>query len=265
MKAITLITGASAGIGAELARVFAAHGHELVLVARRQDRLEVLADEIAATGKPRPVVLPADLEQRDAAIKIRGQLLLLELEPEIVVNNAGFGLVGSATALSRDEQLGMIDLNVRVLTELSLIFAESLIRHRGGILNVASVAAFLPGPSMAVYYATKAFVLSFTEALHQELAGRGVRVTALCPGPVVTEFQARSGMRIDRAMRLILVPPDRVAQIGYEGLLRGKRVVIAGLGNKIAVLLLRFVPHVLLLRMVDQRKRDRPNSSKQSG
>ena len=265
MKAITLITGASAGIGAELARVFAAHGHELVLVARRQDCLEALADAIEATGKPRPVVLPADLEQRDAAIKIRGQLLLLELEPEIVVNNAGFGLVGSATALSRDEQLGMIDLNVRVLTELSLIFAESLIRHRGGILNVASVAAFLPGPSMAVYYATKAFVLSFTEALHRELAGRGVRVTALCPGPVVTEFQARSGMRIDPAMRLILVPPDRVARIGYEGLMRGKRVVIAGLGNKIAVLLLRFIPHVLLLRMVDQRKRDRPNGSQQSG
>jgi short-subunit dehydrogenase len=265
MKAITLITGASAGIGAELVRTFAAHGHELVLVARRQDRLEALADEIAATGKPRPVVLPADLEQRDAAIKIRGQLLLLELEPEIIVNNAGFGLVGEATVLSRDEQLGMIDLNVRVLTELSLIFAESLIRHRGGILNVASVAAFLPGPSMAVYYATKAFVLSFTEALHQELAGRGVRVTALCPGPVVTEFQARSGMRIDPAMRLILVPPDRVAQIGYEGLMRGKRVVIAGLGNKIAVLLLRVIPHVLLLRLVDQRKRDRPNSSQQSG
>jgi uncharacterized protein len=265
MKPITLITGASAGIGAELAREFAAHGHELVLVARRQDRLEALADEIAATGKPRPVVLPADLEQRDAAINIRGQLLLLELEPEIVVNNAGFGLVGSATALSRDEQLGMIDLNVRVLTELSLIFADSLIRYRGGVLNVASVAAFLPGPSMAVYYATKAFVLSFSEALHRELADRGVRVTALCPGPVVTEFQARSGMSIDPAMRLILVPPDRVAQIGYHGLMRGKRVVVAGLGNKIAVLLLRFVPHALLLRIVDQRKRDTVGSSQQAG
>jgi short-subunit dehydrogenase len=265
MKAITLITGASAGIGAELARVFAAHGHELVLVARRQDRLEALADEIAATGKPRPAVLAVDLEQRDAAINIRGQLLSLELEPEIVVNNAGFGLVGSTTVLSRDEQLAMIDLNVRVLTELSLIFSESLARHRGGILNVASIAAFLPGPSMAVYYATKAFVLSFTEALHQELADSGVRVTALCPGPVITEFQVRSGMRIDSAMRLILISPDRVAQMGYDGLRRGKRVVVAGLGNKIAVLLLRFVPHVLLLRIVDQRKRDTPSSPQQAG
>jgi short-subunit dehydrogenase len=254
MKPVTLITGASAGIGAALARVFAAHGHELVLIARRQDRLDALADEIAATGKPRPVVLVADLEQRDAAIKIRGRLLSLELEPEIVVNNAGFGLVGSATALSRDEQLGMIDLNVRALTELSLMFADSLARHRGGILNVASIAAFLPGPSMAVYYATKAFVLSFSEALHHELAAQGVRVTALCPGPVITEFQARSGMRIDRAMRLILVAPDRVAQIGYDGLMRGKRVVVAGLGNRIAVLVLRFIPHALLLRIVDQRK-----------
>jgi uncharacterized protein len=264
MKAVTLITGASAGIGADLARVFAAHGHELVLVARRQDRLEALADEIAASGRARPVVLAADLEQRDAAVKIRGQLLLLELEPAFVVNNAGFGLVGSATALSRDEQLGMIDLNVRALTELSLIFVESLARHRGGILNVASIAAFLPGPSMAVYYATKAFVLSFSEALHQELADRGVRVTALCPGPVITEFQARSGMRINRAMSLVLVPPDRVAQIGYDGLMRGKRVVVAGLGNKIAAILLRFVPHALLLRLVDQRKRDKESGAPRS-
>jgi uncharacterized protein len=265
MKAVTLITGASAGIGTELARVFAAHGQELVLVARRQDRLEALADEIAATGKPRPTVLVMDLEQRDAAAKIRDQLLLLELEPEFVINNAGFALVGSAVALSRDEQLGMIDLNIRVLTELSLIFTESVARHRGGILNVASIAAFLPGPSMAVYYATKAFVLSFTEALHQELADRGVRVSALCPGPVITEFQARSGMQLDRVARLFLVSPERVAQIGYEGLMRGKRVVVAGLGNKIAVLLLRFVPHALLLRVVDQRKRDRPSSARQAG
>src|SRR5580704_9639291 len=129
MKAITLITGASDGIGAELARVFAANNHELVLVARRQDRLEALADEIAATGKPRPLVLVVDLEQRDAVKQIREQLSLQNLEPEIVVNNAGFGLSGSAAVLSRDEQLAMIDLNVRALTELSLAFVDSLERH----------------------------------------------------------------------------------------------------------------------------------------
>ncbi len=181
MKPVTLISGASAGIGAELARVFAAHGHELVLVARRADRLAALAEEIAVSGRPRPAVLTADLERRDAVAGIIAELKSLGLEPANVVNNAGFGLIGPASALDRDQQLAMIDLNVRALTELSLAFVDSLERHRGGILNVASLAAFLPGPGMAVYYASKAYVLSFSEALHQELAGRGVRVTALCP------------------------------------------------------------------------------------
>jgi uncharacterized protein len=253
MKPVALITGASSGIGLELARVFAAHGHELVLVARRQDRLDELATEIAATGRPRPTVLMADLERREGAAKIAAELASRSLEPTFVVNNAGFGLSGAAAALSRDEQLGMIDLNVRALTELSLMFVDSLAHHRGGILNVASIAAFLPGPGMAVYYATKAYVLSFTEALHRELSDRGVRVTALCPGPVLTEFQARSQMQLNSAARSLELSPNRVAQIGYDGLMGGKRVVIAGIGNKIAVSFLRFVPNTLLLRLVDQR------------
>jgi uncharacterized protein len=253
MKPVTLITGASAGIGAELARVFAAHGHELVLVARREDRLNALADEIAASGRPRPDVLTSDLERRDAVAALAAALASRGLEPEIVVNNAGFGLSGAAARLDRNEQLGMIDLNVRALTELSLAFVDSLQRHHGGILNVASIAAFLPGPGMAVYYATKAYVLSFSEALHCELADRGIRVTALCPGPVPTEFQARSGMTLPSMARIIELPPDRVAQIGYDAFMRGRRVVIAGLGNRIAVSLMRFVPHALLIRAVDQR------------
>jgi uncharacterized protein len=253
MKPVALITGASSGIGLELARVFAAHDHELVLVARRQDRLDELATELAATGQPRPTVLTADLERREGAAKIATELATRSLEPAFVVNNAGFGLSGAAAALSRDEQLGMIDLNVRALTELSLMFVDSLAHHRGGILNVASIAAFLPGPGMAVYYATKAYVLSFTEALHRELSSRGVRVTALCPGPVPTEFQARSQTQLNSAARSLELPPSRVAQIGYDGLMRGKRVVIAGIGNKIAVSFLRFVPNTLLLRLVDQR------------
>jgi hypothetical protein len=171
----------------------------------------------------------------------------------VVVNNAGFGLSGAAAALDRNEQLGMIDLNVRVLTELSLLFVDSLARHRGGILNVASIAAFLPGPGMAVYYATKAYVLSFSEALHHELAGRGIRVTALCPGPVPTEFQARSGMELPAAAKIIELPPARVAEIGYAALMRGQRVAIAGAGNKLAVAVMRFLPNALLLRLVDQR------------
>ena len=253
MKPVALITGASAGIGAELARVFAKHGHELVLVARREDRLIALADEIAA-GRPRPTVLAIDLEQRDAAARIAAELSSRGLEPAIVVNNAGFGLAGAAAALDRDEQLGMIDLNIRALTELSLNFVDSLARHRGGILNVASVAAFLPGPGMAVYYASKAYVLSFSEALHRELSERGARVTALCPGPVPTEFQARAGLSLPAAARLLELSAERVAQIGYDAFMAGQRVVIAGIGNRIVVSLMRLVPHALLLRLVDQTR-----------
>ncbi len=253
MKPVALITGASAGIGEELARVFAAQGHELVLVARRQDRLAALASEIAAAGRPRPTVLALDLERRDAVATLAMELSARELEPAYVVNNAGFGLSGPAPKLRRDEQLAMIDLNVRALTELSLSFVEALARHRGGILNVASIAAFLPGPGMAVYYASKAYVLSFSEALHRELAPRGIKVSALCPGPVETEFQARSGMVLPGAAKIFELPARRVAQIGYDGLMRGRRVVIAGIGNRIAVALMRFVPNALLMAAVDRR------------
>jgi uncharacterized protein len=255
MTPVVLVTGASSGIGAALARVFAAHGHELVLVARRQDRLNAIADEIAAVGRSRPTVLAADLERRDAASVIAAELSAKAMEPAVVVNNAGFGLSGAAAAVSRDEQLAMVDVNVRALTELSLMFVDSLARHRGGILNVASMAAFLPGPGMAVYYASKAYVLSLGEALHRELSDRGVRVTTLCPGPVPTEFQARSGMRLNPAARALELSAERVAQIGYDAFMRGKRVVVAGINNRIAVSLMRLVPNGLLLRLVDQRPR----------
>jgi hypothetical protein len=183
------------------------------------------------------------------------------LEPAIVVNNAGFGLTGAAAALDRDEQLAMIDLNIRALTELSLAFVDSLARHRGGILNVASVAAFLPGPGMAVYYASKAYVLSFSEALHRELAGRGIKVSALCPGPVATEFQARAGIRPDRSQEILELSAERVAQIGYGGFMRGKRVIVAGAGNRLVVFLLRLVPNALLLPIIDRRQRGAANNS----
>ena len=247
MKPVTLISGASAGIGAELARVFAAHGHELVLVARRAERLAALADTIAASGRPRPSVIAADLERRDAVAGIAAELKARDLEPANVVNNAGFGLLGPAAALDRDGQLAMIDLNVRALTELSLAFIDSLASHRGGILNVASLAAFMPGPGMAIYYATKAYVLSFSEALHQELADRGIRVTALCPGPVPTEFQARAGIGARGMSGVLTLSAERVAQIGYDGFVRGQRVVVAGAGNQIVAALMRLTPNRILL------------------
>jgi uncharacterized protein len=160
MRPVTLITGASAGIGTALAHEFARHGHELLLIARREQRLAELADTIAAQGRKRPLILPLDLAAPDAVGRITDALAKLDVDPEIVVNNAGFGLVGAAAKLDLAEQLAMIDVNIRVLTNLSLAFVGTLQRHRGGILNVASVAGFLPGPGMAIYYASKASVLA---------------------------------------------------------------------------------------------------------
>jgi short-subunit dehydrogenase len=256
-RPVTLITGASAGIGAALARVFAANGHELVLIARRERELGVLADEIAAGGRPRPTVLPADLERPEAVECIAEALRAQGLEPDNVVNNAGFGLLIAAGPLDRAKQLAMIDLNVRALTDMSLAFIDSLERHRGGILNVASVASFLPGPSMAVYYASKAYVLSFSEALYRELAPRGVRVTTLCPGPVPTEFQARAGVPVDHSPPLLTRSAAVVAQAGYRGLKTGRRVVVPGIGNKVVVTLLRHLPRGFVLAMTDREMRRR--------
>jgi short-subunit dehydrogenase len=244
---VALITGASAGIGAEFARVFARHGHQLVLVARREQRLHDIADEIAASGLPRPHVLAVDLSVNGASKQIAAELARLNVEPQYVVNNAGFGLIGLAVELEPGEQLAMIDLNVRMLTELSLAFIGSLGRHRGGILNVASVASFLPGPGMAVYFACKAFVLSFTEALHQELSGQGIRVTVLCPGVVPTEFQARAGMKKMPMAKFLCTPPADIAEAGYAALMQGQRVAIPGVINKLITFLPRILPRGFFL------------------
>jgi uncharacterized protein len=259
-RRVVVVTGASAGIGAALARVFAEHGHELVLVARRENKLDALADEIVAQGRPRPLVLAIDLAQPGAGARIKADLAAHGLEPEYVVNNAGFGLVGEAAQLDHAEQLAMIDLNIRSLTELSLAFADTLSRLRGGLLNVASVAGFIPGPGMAVYYASKAYVLSFSEALHHELARRGVRVTVLCPGPVPTEFQARAGIPripfprtgMPRVVgsNALTCTAEEVAEAGYEGLMRGRRVVVPGLANKAVTTIARLLPRRFVLEAV---------------
>jgi len=258
LRPVTVITGASSGIGASLARVFARHGHELALVARRADRLNALADEIAATGALRPIVIVADLSAPEAATRIGEALTRAGAEPQYMVNNAGFGLVGHAPEHDREEALAMIDLNVRALTDLSLAFVDSFVRHRGGLLNVGSLAGFLPGPGMAVYYATKAYVLSFSEALHGELRKRGVRVTALCPGPVATEFAERAGIVGSPAGRLapglLSTSAEQVAEQGYRGLMRGRRVVVPGVANRLVTFIVPFVPRGLLISLVRHRQ-----------
>lgn len=247
---VTLITGASAGIGTELARVFASHGHRLALVARRADRLTALAAEITAAGGAAPIVIPCDLVQADCGDKIAEALAVAGVEVEYVVNNAGFGLFGKAVQRDRADQLDMISVNIRALTELSLRFSDQLIRNRGGLLNVGSIAGFLPGPGMAVYYATKAYVLSFTEAMRAELAPHGVRVTVLCPGPVPSEFQARAGFRPGFDSRVLNVSPADVAQHAYRGLMANKRAVMPGIGIKIVPFLLRLFPRSFILGAV---------------
>jgi len=247
---VTLITGASAGIGTELARVFASKGHRLALTARREDRLTALAAEITASGGAAPIVIPCDLQQPDACDKIEAALAAAGVEVEYVVNNAGFGLFGHAIKRDRAEQLNMITVNIRALTDLSLRFSDQLIKNRGGILNVGSVAGFLPGPGMAVYYASKAYVISFTEALRAELGPRGVRVTVLCPGPVPSEFQARAGFTPGFDSTVLNVKPDEVARQAYRGLMANKRAVLPGLGIKIVPFLLRLFPRAFILAAV---------------
>ena len=261
LRPVTVITGASAGIGVELARVFARNGHELALVARRAERLNALADEIAATGRRRPLVIVADLAKSGAAKVIGDALTAAGAEPQFMVNNAGFGLVGLAETRDRNEQLAMIDLNVRALTELSLAFIDSLARHKGGLLNVGSMAGFLPGPGMAVYYATKAYVLSLSEALHSEFKRRGVRVAVLCPGPVPTEFAEVAGLTKSLAPGFLTQSAEVVAEAGYRGLMDGHRTIVPGFLNRLITVAIRLVPRRLLLAAVDRRQSRRRSAS----
>jgi uncharacterized protein len=256
-ECVTLITGASAGIGTQLARVFAAKGHRLVLAARRTDRLDALASEITAKGGKRPIVIACDLEEPGAGGKIAAALAAADVELDHLVNNAGFGVFGDAIECDRAEQLGIIDVNIRALTDLSLRFADQLVKNKGGILNVGSVAGFLPGPGMAVYYASKAYVISFTEALRGELGPRGVRVTVLCPGPVATEFQARAGFAPGFDSAVLDVSAADVALAAYRGLMANKRAVLPGLGIKIVPFLLRFFPRGFILAAVGRFQRRR--------
>jgi uncharacterized protein len=247
---VALITGAASGIGAELARIFSSKGHRVALVDRCEDRLTTLAGEITASGGRAPILIACDLARPGACDEIAECLATKGVEVEFVVNNAGFGLFGHAIELDRAEQLAIIAVNIHALTDLSLRFSGSLIRHRGGILNLASLASFLPGPGMAVYYASKGYVLSFSEALRRELAPRGVRVTTLCPGSVSTEFQARAGIKLGLEHRMLDIAASDVAEAGYHGLMTNKRVVLPGLSTRMIPVLLRLFPRGFILAAI---------------
>jgi short-subunit dehydrogenase len=228
-----VITGASSGIGAALAHEAARAGRKLVLVARSAEGLAKVADAIAADGHTRPEIVPLDLSEAGAADRLAAELSQRGLSVFELVNNAGYGLTGPVVALCRADEVGIVDLNARALTDLTLRFLPEIIAAKGGVLNVASVAAFQPGPFKAVYYASKSYVLSFSEAIAYELRGR-VRVTALCPGPVPTNFQARSNPGKPPSLsQLRGMSAEKCAAIGWRGFEVGKRVVIPGLLNKL--------------------------------
>ncbi|WP_374306254.1 SDR family NAD(P)-dependent oxidoreductase [Methylocella sp.] len=256
-RGVALVTGASGGIGADLARALARHGHDLMLVARSGDRLEALADEIAAGGAARPLVLALDLAAADAADRIEAALAAAGARVEILVNNAGFGLMGEAGELGEADQLAMVDLDVRVPTQLCVRFMPQIKAARGKILNVASVVSYFPGgPGMAVYYASKAYVLSFSRALAQELLADGVTVTALCPGVTPTGFQARAGM--NGAFEAVpATSPARVAEEGYRAMIGGRREVAPGLLNAAGAWLMPLLPVGLTLKLVARAQRRR--------
>ena len=245
MKKVALVTGASAGLGVEFARQLSKRGHRLVLAARRKERLEELAKEL---GKARAVAI--DLSKTNAATKLMADLAANDEEVELLVNNAGFGLIGRFATADAKRLRQMIDLNVGTLADLCRAVAPGMIeRKSGGIVNVASTAAFQPGPNMAVYFATKAFVLSFTEAMHEELKPHGIHVTCLCPGPTRTEFGDVAGFGGNGMFDRVAMESPDVVTAGLEGLDKNKAVVVPGLLNKISANSGRFAPRSVVRKI----------------
>ena len=249
-----LVTGASSGIGLELARCFAAEGSRLILVARNTSALDKLAEELRRDYKVEAIVLSADLSLPETPKKIFSELKGRGIVVDVLVNNAGFGAHGLFSELPLQRQLEMIQVNVTALTELTGLFLPGMVeRHRGGVLNVASVAGFVPGPGMAVYYATKAFVLSFSEALAGELAGTGVKVMALCPGPTATNFGKVAHFNDNndnaRLVRVASMTAEEVAVKGHKAFRAGRVVAVSGWRNRLLVLLIRMTPRLLVRRI----------------
>ncbi len=253
-----MVTGASSGIGSEIARQLARRGLGVTLVARREDRLRTLADELSSTCNIRAEVVSCDLTERSSRDRLAQALDDRGLTVDVLVNNAGFGTTGLAHQMDRDRELGMIRTNVEALVDLCMIFGRGMADRGGGaILNVASTAAFQPVPGQAAYAATKSFVLSYSHSLRAELGRSGVSVTVLCPGPVDTEFADTAGFEAGEAEgaapKFMWIPADRVAQEAVDGLARGKAVVIPGLANRLTAIGGYFAPRRVVTSLVASR------------
>ena len=249
-RPVTLITGASAGLGAEFARQCSKRGEALALAARRRDRMEALKGSL--NGEVH--VFEADLSKEGAAASLMAEVEAEGLVVETLINNAGFGLAGKFADQPLDRLAEMLDLNCRTLTELCrLVLPGMRERGKGAILNVASTAAFQPGPNMAVYYASKAYVLSFTEALHHELKGAGIKVSALCPGPTESEFSDVANSHSPTLERMKM-PAEPVVRAGLKGLDANKAVVIPGFRNKVGAQASRFLTRAAMRRIIGRIK-----------
>jgi short-subunit dehydrogenase len=247
-----LVTGASVGIGVDLAECFAADGYDVILAARTESALRAVADRLADAHGIRATPIAEDLGVAGGGRRLADAIQKAGLSVDIVVNNAGYGLAGGFNGSDAAGQLGMIDLNDRALVELTHIYWPTMLANkRGGVLNVASTAAFQPGPLMAVYYASKAFVLSFSEALWEEARGTGVKVSCLCPGPTASQFRERAGTGKTRLSRTgEQMPSMSVARMGYDAWQNNRRVEVTGLRNRLTASLVPFLPRRLLLRLV---------------
>lgn len=245
MNKVALVTGASSGLGVEFARQLSKRGHALVLAARRKDRLDELASEL---GNARAVAI--DLAAPDCAATLSADLAAHGEVVEVLVNNAGFGLIGRFDELDAGRERQMVDLNVGALTDLCRFVVPGMIERKGGgIINVASTAAFQPGPKMAVYFATKAFVLSLSEALHEELKPHGIKVSCLCPGPTRTEFGDVAGFGGNGLFNKVAMDASGVVAAGLAGLDHNKAVVVPGIVNKIGAVSGRFAPRSVVRKI----------------
>lgn len=248
-----LITGASGGLGYEFAKIFAKNKYQLILVARTQEKLLKIQKELQEKYQIDVKTISADLSQLSVLQKIYDQLRKEKIFIEILVNNAGFATYGKFQEIDTQTQIEEINLNVIALTTLTKLFLPEMIKkNKGMILNIASTAAFLPGPLMAVYYATKAYVLSFSQAVNNELAGTGVTITTLCPGPTKTGFEKRAHMENSKLFKANTMDAYAVAQAGFDGLMQRKSVVIPGFRNWILAKSVKFVPTNLVMKIVKQ-------------
>jgi hypothetical protein len=247
-----LVTGASMGIGVDLAECFARDGYDLILTARSEAALKQVADRLASQYGVKATPIAVDLGVPGAGEKLAAEIASRGLVVDALVNNAGYGIAGAFQGSDRPQQLGMIDLNDRALVELTHIYWPRMLANKhGGVLNVASTASFQPGPLMAIYYASKAFVLSFSEALWKEAEGTGVHVSCLCPGPTTSNFRERAGTGKTRLVRNgAAMSSAVVAQMGYDAWKKNRRVMITGTRNALLATLAPFLPRRTLLGIV---------------